>query len=162
MNSLGKGSLVIGALLGLLVVAGLGWAATGAPGAPTWMRSQMGMADAHVDDSHMAGGHGCHGCATRAGETPAGIDVAIRDVSFDPPTLRVRVGDTVVWQNLDPYSHTVTSDDGLFDSGFLGQGESWSIPFDEPGTYAYHCTPHASQRADGSWEGQTGLIVVET
>jgi plastocyanin len=52
------------------------------------------------------------------------------------------VGTTVTWTNKDQVEHTVTSDNGIFDSGFLSQNEPWSYTFNEPGTFTYHCEPH--------------------
>jgi plastocyanin len=44
--------------------------------------------------------------------------------------------------------HTVTSGtpgnaDGLFNSGNLSGGGTFSYAFDTPGTYDYYCIPHA-------------------
>jgi nitrite reductase (NO-forming) len=62
--------------------------------------------------------------------------------------LTIPAGTTVTWTNDDPgVAHTVTSVDGLFDSGFLNEGESWSYTFDDPGEYEYLCTPHPWMRA---------------
>jgi plastocyanin len=75
------------------------------------------------------------------GETPAlGDAVTIKDFVFHPATLRVSTGAEVTWTNLDSVAHTVTGSG--FDSGQLGQGQSWSHVFPTPGTYAYHCKPH--------------------
>jgi nitrite reductase (NO-forming) len=62
--------------------------------------------------------------------------------------LTVKVGTTVTWKNDDPgMIHTVTSVDGLFDSGFLNEGDTWSYTFEEPGEFEYLCTPHPWMRA---------------
>lgn len=61
---------------------------------------------------------------------------------FDPPTLQVRVGDTVVWRNTGSVEHTATEDNGAFDSGLLATGETFEHTFDEAGTFRYHCEPH--------------------
>lgn len=78
--------------------------------------------------------------------------VAITDFAFSPATLTITAGDTVTWTNEDQLEHTATSTAGAFDSGLLGQGESYSFTFTTPGTYAYLCTPHPSM---------TGQIVVQ-
>jgi plastocyanin len=62
--------------------------------------------------------------------------------SYDPPTLTVNVGDKVTWKNNGEDVHTVTSDDGSFDSGDMKAGASWSYTFTTPGTYTYYCAPH--------------------
>lgn len=78
--------------------------------------------------------------------------VEIEGFAFSPATLTIQVGDTVTWTNFDQVEHTATSTSGAFDSGLLGQGESYSLTFTEPGTYDYLCTPHPSM---------TGRIVVQ-
>ena len=61
--------------------------------------------------------------------------------------LRVKVGTTVNWTNNDGIVHTVTAVDGSFDSGFLGEAESWSHTFDTVGEFEYFCIPHPWMRA---------------
>jgi plastocyanin len=68
--------------------------------------------------------------------------VAIPGKAFAPSVLQVLVGDTVTWQNGDVTNHTVTADDGAFDSGFLAPGTTYSISFPRPGRFDYHCTIH--------------------
>lgn len=71
----------------------------------------------------------------------------------DPPdysvnVLSVAVGTTVTWVNQDEGQiHTTTDADGLFDSGFLAYGESWSYTFETPGEFEYLCSPHPWMRA---------------
>src|ERR671916_665060 len=63
--------------------------------------------------------------------------------SFNPSPVEVKVGETVTWINDDSGRHTVTSkDDGIFDSGVLGKGQSFSYTFDTAGEYPYYCEPH--------------------
>lgn len=86
--------------------------------------------------------------------TPAtGDTVNIRNYSFTPQTLTVTAGTKVTWTNDDTTVHDVTSTNGpaidaattgLFASGPLSGGESFSFTFTEPGTYHYECTIHAS------------------
>jgi uncharacterized repeat protein (TIGR01451 family) len=66
---------------------------------------------------------------------------------FSPPTLTVKVGDTVRWTNTGSLVHTISADDGSFESGLLNSGDSWSRAFSAPGTYTYHCTPHPWMKA---------------
>lgn len=68
--------------------------------------------------------------------------VNIDGFAFEPDTITVKKGATVTWTNLDSAEHTATSDDGLFDSGLLAKGESWSFTFEEVGSYGYYCIPH--------------------
>ena len=73
------------------------------------------------------------------------VEVAIANFSFAPNSLTIKEGTTVKWTNQDSVTHTVTSDTGLFDSGGLSQGQSFSYTFTTAGTYPYHCTPHQAK-----------------
>lgn len=73
---------------------------------------------------------------------PASKAVAISDYAFKPATVTVAAGTKVVWTNEDDDPHTVTADDGSFDSKGLGQGDSYSRVFAKPGRYTYHCAAH--------------------
>ncbi len=72
---------------------------------------------------------------------------------YSENVLTVPVGTTVTWTNDDSTMHTVTSVDGLFDSGFLREGQAWSYTFTEPGEYEYLCAPHPWMRARVVVEG---------
>jgi plastocyanin len=52
--------------------------------------------------------------------------VLIKDFVYDPEVLPVKVGDTVTWINLDIVPHTVTSEDGSWDSGEIAPGGTWT------------------------------------
>ena len=66
----------------------------------------------------------------------------IAEFAFAPGSLSAEAGQSVTWTNQDGAAHTVTADDGAFDSGNLAGGEEFSFAFDEAGTYAYHCNIH--------------------
>ncbi len=72
--------------------------------------------------------------------------VSIRNMSFQPADIQVTVGTTVTWQNGDGVSHTVTSDGGMFDSGLLKDGDSFTFTFTAAGTFTYHCAVHPGMR----------------
>ena len=76
--------------------------------------------------------------------------ITITDSRFSESELRIAVGTTVVWQNDDPYAHTVKSVEGSameFDSGDLTQGQTFEVTFDEPGDFSYFCQIHPTMRA---------------
>jgi plastocyanin len=73
--------------------------------------------------------------------------VEMRTVSFNPKRIEIATGTTVTWTNNDPLVHTVTADDGSWDSGPIEPGKSWSHTFTQPGEYAIHCTPHPFMKA---------------
>lgn len=78
--------------------------------------------------------------------------VTIRDFAFSPRTVTVQAGDTVTWGNEDSVQHSATAEDGTFDTGLLGEGESGQHSFQEAGTYEYVCTPHPNMH---------GTVIVE-
>src|SRR5215212_7325532 len=74
--------------------------------------------------------------------TPKMWSVAIEDFDFDPADVAIQPGDTIMWVNRGNTPHTVTSDDGQFDSEVLNPGESFMFTFPEAGTFSYHCEIH--------------------
>src|SRR5690606_28972317 len=76
------------------------------------------------------------------------VNVAISGLKFSPASVEVSVGDTVVWTNNDDREHTVTADDGSFDSGKLKKGKSFSHKFGKAGKFGYSSDP--SPRTKGT------------
>ena len=75
----------------------------------------------------------------------AGADgVAITGFAFEPSTMRVPAGTEVTWTNEDPAQHTVTAEDGSFDSGPMDQGGTFSTTVN--GTVTYVCAIHPTMR----------------
>jgi plastocyanin len=77
---------------------------------------------------------------------PAAAVVHAAKLAFGPTEVSVHAGERVRWINDDPVQHSVTADDGAFDSGLVEPGRVFERVFDRPGTYAYHCTPHPFMR----------------
>ncbi len=69
------------------------------------------------------------------------VPVSIQDGYFDPAHITVPSGTTVQWTNDGYEPHTVTSDEGLFDSGVLYPGDTYWVTFYGQGTTTYHCSP---------------------
>ncbi len=92
---------------------------------------------------------------TAAGEAAAGggegaanaTRAEMRTMTFGPKRLEIAVGTTVRWTNNDPLVHTITADDGSWDSGPIEPGKTWTHTFTQPGEYAFHCTPHPFMKA---------------
>jgi plastocyanin len=76
-----------------------------------------------------------------------GAQVDIKDLAFNPASVTVKVGETVTWTNSDSMTHTITGDNGEFDSGDIASGKTFSFTFQNPGTFAYHCSIHPSMKA---------------
>jgi plastocyanin len=73
--------------------------------------------------------------------------VNISGFAFSPQTLTVSKGTTVTWTNNDSTTHTVTSDSGVWDSGNIAPGKTFSSAFNQTGTFPYHCKIHSSMTA---------------
>jgi uncharacterized membrane protein len=71
----------------------------------------------------------------------------MKGIRFQPAELTVHPGETVEFKNEDIVAHTVTADDGSFDSGLIQPGSSWKMTVQKAGTIAYHCTPHPNMKA---------------
>ena len=86
----------------------------------------------------------------------AQVTISMTDTSFTPNVVTINPGDTVKWVNSSSVSHTVTGDDGSFDSGTVASAQSFVAMFNAAGTYAYHCKLHGG--AGGV--GMAGRILV--
>jgi LPXTG-motif cell wall-anchored protein len=80
--------------------------------------------------------------------------VGVQDFSYSPQTVTIKAGESVTWTSSGPSPHTVTADDGSFDSGTLNPGQSFSHAFATAGTFKYHCQFHQAQ-------GMIGTVVVQ-
>ncbi|VVE22277.1 Amicyanin [Pandoraea cepalis] len=77
---------------------------------------------------------------------PAVHTVTIDSMQYSPPTLTVKVGETVVWVNRDPFPHTVTAQTGDFDSKGIAPGESWQFKPTKKGKFPYFCRFHPTMK----------------
>lgn len=75
--------------------------------------------------------------------------------SFNVANLEVEAGTTVTWTNNSSVDHTVTSgtrdDDDAgaeFDSGTISPGGTFSVTFEEAGSYPYFCEFHPGMSAE--------------
>ncbi|MHC1602865.1 MAG: cupredoxin domain-containing protein [Methermicoccaceae archaeon] len=97
------------------------------------------------------------GTPTAEGGAPAEgasqvVEVMIENNTFIPSTLTIPVGTTVKWTNFDKVKHTVTSDNGIFNSGEIAPGEEYEYPFETkhaihtPLEFPYKCTLYPSMK----------------
>ena len=87
----------------------------------------------------------------------AGPTVDMSNLAFKPAIIHVPAGQSVTWTNSDPFQHTVTADDGSFDSGLIDAGATFSQEFDTPGVFQYFCQPHGS----AGLKGMAATVVVD-
>jgi plastocyanin len=86
--------------------------------------------------------------AKLAAHAHATMHVTIQNFAFNPQTLTVAPGTTVIWTNKDSVDHTVTSDTGAWpDSGSLAANKSFSHTFSKASTFPYHCAIHPFMKA---------------
>jgi plastocyanin len=87
--------------------------------------------------------------ATAAQEGGAAVGggnlVGMAGLKFQPGTLTVAKGTTVVFDNDDTAPHTVTARSGGTDSGVIDPGKSFSLVAAE--SFDYFCTIHPSMTA---------------
>jgi plastocyanin len=84
------------------------------------------------------------------------VTVEISDLTFQPASVTVHVGDTVSWTNLGSMAHTVDHTDRGGQPKLLNEllfrGQSFSYTFTEAGTYHYFCVLH---------QEKTGTVIVQ-
>jgi plastocyanin len=92
------------------------------------------------------------------------VDMTGSLLVFEPASIKLKAGQTVMWKNSSHEVHTVTADPRVaidakdvrlpkgakqFDSGFLNPGQTYEQTFRTPGTYRYVCTLHEAQHMIG-------------
>jgi len=85
-------------------------------------------------------------------------------LKYDPKTIKIKVGDQVVWKNSSVLVHTVTCDPSKteidksvnlpegaepFDSGRMDPDVEFKHTFEVPGRYVYFCIPHEAANMVG-------------
>jgi plastocyanin len=84
------------------------------------------------------------------------VVVTISNFKFDPKEVKIKAGTVVTWTDSGG-RHTVTSDDGSFDSGPLTAGGSYQHKFEKPGVYPYYCKFHGERGG----KDMAGVVTVE-
>lgn len=82
------------------------------------------------------------GCSSPAGKAAAKVDtVEIKQMQFQPATLELHKGDTVVFKNEDMVAHDITeATSKKWSSGPLPAGSSWKTAVNESADY--YCSIH--------------------
>lgn len=84
----------------------------------------------------------------------ATVNIEVGDNFFNPASITVNVGDTVVWTHNGNRPHDVTSigDGPLNSPRRMMRGATYSFTATTAGTFNYECTIH---------EGQDGVLIVQ-
>ncbi|HEY0838449.1 MAG TPA: plastocyanin/azurin family copper-binding protein [Azospirillum sp.] len=86
--------------------------------------------------------------AVSGGASAAEVEVLIDKSRYEPPSVVVKAGDTVVWRNAETRtSHDVAFDDGV-QSDRLMPEDQYQRTFATPGRYRYHCVPHPHMKGE--------------
>ena len=81
----------------------------------------------------------------------ATVPVSMTNVRFTPASVTINAGDTVTWNNQQGFHDTVSGSsgvpNGLWNSSaqfgrIMQPGDSYSVTFNNPGTFPYFCSPH--------------------
>ena len=101
-------------------------------------------------DGGFGGGSGTTGTAMTVVVTipPGAMNLGLG--AYNPNPAVVSPGATVVWTNSDSVPHTVTSTTGVWDSGVIPPGGTFSRVFNTQGTFPYFCAIHGAAAMSGS------------
>ncbi|MCY7288739.1 MAG: hypothetical protein LH624_10960, partial [Cryobacterium sp.] len=91
--------------------------AIGIVGSVVWAHTDT-TETAEPSTTSVAASPGASGPGTTVGGAPAtaGQAISIKDFSFTPASLSIKVGDSVTWTNADGAAHNIQSDNQAFDS----------------------------------------------
>ncbi len=71
-----------------------------------------------------------------------------KDKTFAPETMKVKVGDKIVFKNNDGFAHNAFSDNEAneFDIGMQKPGQDVTVEMKKPGTVEIECAIHPNMR----------------
>jgi plastocyanin len=140
------------ALLAAVSLAGCGSSATKTGGESTARTAETKTAGSTGKTGTAAGGSSLKVTGTPKFASPSSsepvksgtVQIAYRNITINPDTLRVKTGTTIHWSNFDAVTHNVTSESGPqhFASGSLPAGKDFSVTLRKPGKIDYECTIH--------------------
>ncbi len=85
-------------------------------------------------------------------EAAEAVQIEIVNTQYGDPEITIPAGTVVTWTNSDPTPHNVEFTELDIEGPLLRASQSYSVRFNEPGTYDYICTPHPFM---------TGTVIVE-
>ncbi len=152
-----KTSTLIGILLAIVVLGGIGWYArstknnqsngyTTGSNSNTYTGETSSQINTQSKTTTGATTTATSGTSSPVREAAAKKAVLISNFAFNPDTLSVRKGTTVIWTNEDTAPHTVTGTNGGPVSGTLSKGQNFSYTFNTAGTFSYYCKIHPQMK----------------
>ena len=96
-----------------------------------------------------------YGSGDSGGDAGEAGEYVVVAKDFSLTDLTVEPGEEFTLDNQGENTHTLTADDGAFDSGEVAAGTQSDplTPPDEPGEYGFHCEIHSSMTATLTVEG---------
>jgi plastocyanin len=90
-----------------------------------------------------AGGAQGAGSGGTSASIPAGATtIAMKNTTFAPADVTIKVGQTVAWVNDDSIQHDVVANDGSFHSQLLSTNQVFTFAFTKAGSFPYYCAIH--------------------
>jgi plastocyanin len=84
---------------------------------------------------------------TTAASTVKVVADSQKQGAYQPDPMTVQAGQSVTWTWDDQGNqHSVSADDGSFESCLQGAGSTFTTTFAKAGTYAYHCSIHPQMK----------------
>lgn len=124
-------------------------ASAGGPAAPSGNQASSAVAP----DDTRASPTGATAVSARSARARADAAVSIVDNDYEPRSVTITEGDSVTWTHEGAQPHTVTANDGSFDSGNMTSGDTFSHTFPSAGTFPYFCEVHG--------QSMSGSVTVE-
>jgi plastocyanin len=75
------------------------------------------------------------------------VNARMRNLKFEPATIRITPGSTVVWRNDDQVAHTVKAANGAWESPLMQPGGTYRRTFNQAGRFEITCGPHPFMKA---------------
>ena len=85
------------------------------------------------------------------GGAPPENPISMKGSVYSIPSITLAAGSKITWINDDNMVHTVTANDGSFNSGDINPGGQFIYTFNTVGTFNYHCVHHT---------GMTGVVTI--
>ena len=90
------------------------------------------------------------------------VTVNIIDFGFWNSNTTININSIVVWTNNDSSTHTATSLDSKFDSGYISSSGEYSYKFTESGIYNYKCSLHSNMKGKIRVLPENGILIDPT